>query len=406
MKRGREGFAMLYVLLMAGIVAIMLYQALPRAAFEAERDKEQSLVDRGEQYKRAIQLYVRQNKRWPAKIEDLENTNGKRFLRKRYIDPMTGKDEWRPIHVGPGGVLTDSLIKQKGTGSGSTFNNTFITELGGVGGLPDAGNAGAINPGLRKRPSDLGPDGTGGAPGGGAGAGDPTLGGGSPVATNAPPGGQTNGGQPTGNQPAPPPPGGSASTGTSGQPSNTVAYGGISVLGGIGGGYSTAAGANGSTQPPMPGTLQGQGTGVPGGAAGGSPGGVNGASPSAAQMIQGLLTTPRPGGAPNSGFGGSGQVQGGGIAGFASKYEGEGIKVYNEQTEIQKWEFVYDMSKDSMLTGGQQLPQLGQNNQNNTNNSNPANNQTPWSSGQGSVGQGAFGQSTPAGTGTTSTTGH
>ena len=51
-------------------------------------------------------------------------------------------------------------------------------------------------------------------------------------------------------------------------------------------------------------------------------------------------------------------MQGGGIAGFASKFEGDSIKVYNDQTEYQKWEFVYDMSKDTMITGAQQaIPQ-------------------------------------------------
>ncbi len=83
MRRRDSGFAMLFVLLMAGIVAITLYMALPRAAFEAQRDKEQTLIDRGSQYKRAVQLYVRKNKRWPAKIEDLESTNGQRYLRRR-----------------------------------------------------------------------------------------------------------------------------------------------------------------------------------------------------------------------------------------------------------------------------------------------------------------------------------
>ena len=29
---------------------------------------------------------------------------------------MTGKDEWRLIHVGPGGVFTDSLINQSKAG--------------------------------------------------------------------------------------------------------------------------------------------------------------------------------------------------------------------------------------------------------------------------------------------------
>ena len=369
MKRRQDsGFAMLFVLLMAALVAITLYKALPRAAFEAEREKEQTLIDRGSQYKRAIQLYVRQNKRWPAKIEDLESTNGKRYLRKRYVDPMTGKDEWRPIHVGPNGVLTDSLVKPVKKDGQSTYSNNFITELGGVAGAPDA--PGAMNPGLRKRPSDQLPsapgDGSGGTAQNVAGSGQPAPptypgqpnGATQPNSPNYPPGLQLpNTGQ---NAPAGLPQQLQGGTGSvnSAPPSNAQGAGGISTFGGLGGGYSTAPGANGPVQPGnqngLQGTLQGQNTGIPG-----QPGAGNATPPNAAQLIQGLLTTPRPGGAPGSALGSSaGQVQGGGIAGFASKFEGEGIKIYNEQTEIQKWEFVYDMSKDAAITGGQQaIPQ-------------------------------------------------
>ena len=363
---------MLFVMLMAGIAAIMLYRALPRAAFESERDKEQVLIDRGEQYKRAIQLYVRQNKRWPAKIEDLESTNGKRYLRRRYIDPMTGKDEWRAVHVGPTGVLTDSLVKPLKKDQGSQYNNTFITELGGVSGAPEAATAG--NPGLRKRPSDQNPAG----PGSTDGSQPPPQPPGSLAANGALNGGFPNGAPtPFTPQPGQPnlPPGLTVPTGVQpGAPNNGLQLpqngggGGISVLGGVGGiGYSTAPGANGNTQPPLPGTLNGQTTGAPFGAQGQQAGfaGAAGTTPgNAASLIQGILTTPRPGGLPGSALGtGIGGVQGGGIAGFASKFEGEGIKVYNDQNEIQKWEFVYDMSKDAMITGGQNaMPQpAGQN---------------------------------------------
>src|SRR5437762_7680715 len=115
MKRREErqkGFAMLLVFVMAATVAIMLYKELPRVAFEAQRNKEQLLIERGEQYSRAIQLYVRKWKKYPATIDDLESTNQLRFLRKRYIDPMSGKGEWRLVHVGPGGVFLDSLVNK------------------------------------------------------------------------------------------------------------------------------------------------------------------------------------------------------------------------------------------------------------------------------------------------------
>ena len=78
---------------------------LPRVAFETQRNREEMLIERGEQYQRAIGLYLKTVKRYPSKIEDLENTNNIRFLRRRYIDPMTGKDEWRLIHVGAGGPV-------------------------------------------------------------------------------------------------------------------------------------------------------------------------------------------------------------------------------------------------------------------------------------------------------------
>src|SRR5580698_8085993 len=106
-----RGYSLLFVFLMASVVALYLYMQLPRVAFESERDKEQTLIDRGEQYKRAIQLYVAAVKKFPQKIEDLEDTNNKRYLRRRYIDPMTGKDEWRLIHVNAAGQLTDSLVQ-------------------------------------------------------------------------------------------------------------------------------------------------------------------------------------------------------------------------------------------------------------------------------------------------------
>ncbi len=110
-RQGQRGFAMLIVFVFAAAVALMLYQQMPRVAFETQRDKEMLLIERGEQFKRAIQLYYVAYKKWPSKIEDLENTNTKRYLRRRYVDPMTGKDEWRLVHTN-GVMLTDSLVQK------------------------------------------------------------------------------------------------------------------------------------------------------------------------------------------------------------------------------------------------------------------------------------------------------
>src|ERR1700736_1856523 len=110
-RNPESGFAMLMVFVLAAAIAITLYMEIPRVVFESERAKEQILVDRGNQYKRAIQLYVRKIRKYPAKIDDLESTNNIRFLRHRYKDPLTGKEEWRLIHIA-NGQLTDSLLQK------------------------------------------------------------------------------------------------------------------------------------------------------------------------------------------------------------------------------------------------------------------------------------------------------
>jgi len=79
-KRDESGFALLLVFVMAATVGILLYKELPRLVFESQRLKEQDLVSRGEQYKRAIQLYVRKLKKYPASLDDLETSSDVRFL--------------------------------------------------------------------------------------------------------------------------------------------------------------------------------------------------------------------------------------------------------------------------------------------------------------------------------------
>jgi hypothetical protein len=73
-------------------------------------------------------------------------------------------------------------------------------------------------------------------------------------------------------------------------------------------------------------------------------------SNAALEMIQRILTTPRPGGL--------GQqltqqpiTYGSGIAGVASKAEADSIIIYNERTRYNEWEFIYDLRKDRSAIG-------------------------------------------------------
>jgi type II secretory pathway pseudopilin PulG len=152
---GESGYAMLLVFLLAAVIALALYNELPRVAFQAQRAKEQLLIERGEQYKRAIQLFVRKVGRYPATIEELESLNNIRFLRKRYLDPMTGQQKWRLIHIN-GGVLTDSIIPKNKPGPDQqqqANTNTFIGE-GPVMGAANDPNRQQTNPAVRRRASD------------------------------------------------------------------------------------------------------------------------------------------------------------------------------------------------------------------------------------------------------------
>ena len=109
-RRDQGGFVLLTLLFTAAAIAIQLAISLPRAAMEAQRIREEKLIYRGEQYKRAIELYYRKHQKYPQELDDLEDTNGVRYLRRRYKDPLTGEDEWRLVHMGPDGRFKDSLV--------------------------------------------------------------------------------------------------------------------------------------------------------------------------------------------------------------------------------------------------------------------------------------------------------
>ena len=109
--RRERGFAMLIVFALAAAGAVMLYMEAPRIIFEGQRNKEQLLIERGEQYKRAVQVYYRKNKKLPQRVEDLERGTETRFLRRRYKDPFTGKDDWKFIET-DGVNLKNSLVKK------------------------------------------------------------------------------------------------------------------------------------------------------------------------------------------------------------------------------------------------------------------------------------------------------
>jgi type II secretory pathway pseudopilin PulG len=153
---GEDGYLLLTVLVMIFLVLLALSVAAPRLAKQIQRDKEQEAVERGLQYRRAIQLYYKKFSAYPTDIKQLEKTNEIRFLRKRYKDPITGKDDWRLIHVGeakvpPLGFFGQPLqtgLSSASTGpglSGSIYAPTNTDGSGGANGSSPGSSTGLSN---------------------------------------------------------------------------------------------------------------------------------------------------------------------------------------------------------------------------------------------------------------------
>ena len=93
-----DGYMLLAVVVMVALVVIALSVAAPVVARDLRREKEVESEHRAEQYVRAIRLYYKQTHAYPPSMEALEKTNNVRFLRQKYVDPLTGKSDWRIIH--------------------------------------------------------------------------------------------------------------------------------------------------------------------------------------------------------------------------------------------------------------------------------------------------------------------
>ncbi|HEV7551188.1 MAG TPA: hypothetical protein VGP65_05885, partial [Candidatus Angelobacter sp.] len=134
-SRSKEsGYVLLAVMLTLTLMLIALSVEAPRIAQQIKREKEEELVHRGKDYATAVKRFVHKNGgQYPTSIEQLENTNHIRFLRKKYIDPMTRESDWKMVHVGEAQINIPSPkpglsganpvnpgLSGSGTGQGST----------------------------------------------------------------------------------------------------------------------------------------------------------------------------------------------------------------------------------------------------------------------------------------------
>lgn len=283
-RASERGSALLIVLVFSAIVLILLYREMPIATFEAQRDKEQLAVDRGHEYQRAVQLFYRRFRgQYPASLDQLMNTNGMRFLRRKYKDPLTGKDDWRLLHAGPGGTLTDSKVTTAPATSQLKGNDTSH----------DTGSTTELN----SLDGEAGPNLHRSKPAIAANA--------SPVAGAA----AVDGATPTAAQ-------------LDADPSKPLLPTSASPASG------NNAAAPGNSVPPGSATPNGKG-----------------ASATGQDAMNAVTNTNL--GSNGSLAGGQAIAGAGGIAGVASVAKGHSIKKINDQTDYSKWEFYYDPSKDT-----------------------------------------------------------
>jgi type II secretory pathway pseudopilin PulG len=132
------------VMVVATLLLIALTATLPSVYQEGQREREAELIFRGTQYARAVALFHRQFNRYPVSMKELLQTNGMRFLRQEYRDPMDPKGKWRFIHVNAAGMLLDSINQRTGNNqknpAGIGVNNSSSTSSTSGGSLSFGGS--------------------------------------------------------------------------------------------------------------------------------------------------------------------------------------------------------------------------------------------------------------------------
>jgi type II secretory pathway pseudopilin PulG len=122
-RRPQAGYAMAALLVAMGIMAVMMTVAMPVWKQAAQREKEEELVFRGQQYVHAIGLFKR--KFANASPPNLDLLVEQRFLRRKYKDPITN-DDFQP--------LTENQATSGLSGQGTSTPGSTTIQGRGAGG--------------------------------------------------------------------------------------------------------------------------------------------------------------------------------------------------------------------------------------------------------------------------------
>jgi type II secretory pathway pseudopilin PulG len=110
----QQGFFYVGLLIFVAIVAIGLNVVSEVWVFSAQREREAELLFIGNQYRDAITRYYvespRGARKFPKQLSDLlEDNRGedkvRRYLRRMYVDPMTGQSNWGEVTLVDGSIV-------------------------------------------------------------------------------------------------------------------------------------------------------------------------------------------------------------------------------------------------------------------------------------------------------------
>jgi len=138
-RQREKGYMLLALVLAMALMAIATATVLTSITFKIRRDREEEMIHRGAQYSRAIRAYYKKFGRYPATLENLENTNQMRFLRKRYKDPLTQKD-FRLLHYGEVKMAMSGLSGGTIPGASTVNANGTLSNASSLNGSNAAAN--------------------------------------------------------------------------------------------------------------------------------------------------------------------------------------------------------------------------------------------------------------------------
>lgn len=126
------GFVMVALLIGIAVSAVWMSALLPSWHQQQTREREAELIFRGEQYARAIYLYRQRNNQAPP--PNVDTLVSQRYLRKKYLDPMTGKDF----------LIVGGVTAVAPGGRGASAPTSSFTAQAGITGVRSASNEASI----------------------------------------------------------------------------------------------------------------------------------------------------------------------------------------------------------------------------------------------------------------------